>query len=78
MNKLKLLEYNGKRVVYHYTPEDDGETGEVAFDFSTGEATVIKRAANDAVGRYGHNATRRVAEYVEKRNFPIDATQAWY
>jgi hypothetical protein len=78
MNKLKLVEYNFNHVVYQYIPEDKGDPGEVMFDFSTGKAAVTKRASNDAVGKYGHNATRRVSEYVEKRNFPIDATQAWY
>jgi len=78
MNKLKLIEYNAKHVVYQYIPEDKGDPGEIVFDLLTGEAMVNKRAQNDEFGKYGHNATRRVAEYVEKKNLPIDAIQAWY
>jgi hypothetical protein len=78
MNKLKLLEYNLDRVTYQYVPEDKGEPGEIACDVLTGKAAVVKRAQNDETGRYGHNATRRVAEYVKKKNLPMDAVQAWY
>jgi hypothetical protein len=78
MNKLRLIEYNAERVIYQYTPEDKGDPGEVVFDILAGKATVKKRASNDEFGRYGHNATRRVAEYIENKNLPIDAIQAWY
>jgi hypothetical protein len=78
MNKLKLLEYKPDRVMYQYTPEDKGEPGEIVCDLLTGETVVSKRAQNDETGRYGHNATRRVAEYARKKNLPMDATQAWY
>ena len=78
MNKLKLVEYNLDHVVYEYIPEDKGEPGEILFNIITGVATVSKRAQNDEFGRYGHNATRRIAEYVENKNLPMDAIQAWY
>ncbi len=78
MNKLKLIEFGPKQVVYQYVPEDKGEPGEVTFDFLTGAATVKKRAQNDRFGKYGHNASRRISEYVEKKNLPMDAVQAWY
>lgn len=78
MNKLKLLEYNSERVVYQYIPEDKGEPGEIVFDILAGVAKVEKRAANDEFGKYGHNATRRVSEYIKNKNLPLDAIQAWY
>jgi hypothetical protein len=78
MNQLKLLEYTLERVVYQYIPENKGEPGEIVFYIPTKKATVQKRAANDEFGRYGYNATRRVAEYVENNNLPISAVQAWY
>ncbi len=78
MNKLRLVEFSMDRVVYEYIPEDKGEPGEILFNIITGEATVRKRAQNDEFGRYGHNATRRVAEYMENKNLPLDAIQAWY
>ena len=78
MNRLKLIEYNTQHGIYQYTPEGKGEPGEVVFNVLTGEVSVKKRAQNDEFGKYGHNATRRIAEYIEKKNLPIDATQAWY
>jgi hypothetical protein len=78
VNKLKLIEYNSERVIYQYIPEDKGEPGEVAVDILTGKAVVKKRAMYDETGKYGHNATRRVAEYIANNNLPIDAIQAWY
>ena len=78
MNKLLLVEYNANHVIYQYTPEDSGEPGEVVFDVAIGEAVVRKRAQNDAYGKYGHNAAKRVSEYVAKKNLPMDAIQAWY
>ncbi|MDR1736169.1 MAG: hypothetical protein LBR85_04780 [Oscillospiraceae bacterium] len=78
MNRLKLIEYDPVQVVYQYVPEGQGEPGEVVFDFLTGAATVKKRAQNDEFGKYGHKATRRISEYVEKKNLPMDAIQAWY
>lgn len=78
MNKLRLLEYNDKHIVYQYIPEDAGEPGEVIFDAITGEITIQKIAQNDESGTYGYKATRRIAEYIKKKNLPIDAIQAWY
>lgn len=78
MNKLKLIEFNSEYIIYQYIPEDKGEPGEVAFSVLTGETAVKKRAQNDESGRYGHNAVRRVIEYIEKKNLPMYAVQAWY
>ena len=78
MNELVLKEFNDDRIVYLYIPEGKGESGRIIFDTSTGEAAVAERAQNDEFGRYGHNATRRVKEYVVKKNLPMNAIQAWY
>ena len=78
MNELKLKEYNGERVVYFYIPEGDGNPGEVVYDIKTKEASVTARAANDTHGRYGHNAARKIKEYIGREILPINATQAWY
>jgi len=78
MNELVLKEFNDDRIVYLYIPEGKGEPGRIVFDMSTGEAAVADRAQNDEFGRYGHNATRRIKEYVVKKNLPMNAIQAWY
>lgn len=70
MNKLKLLEYKPDKVVYQYIPENKGEAGEISGDFVTGNIVVIKRTQNDETGRYAHNATKRIAEYLGKRTCP--------
>ena len=72
------MEYNANHIVYQYIPEDSGEPGEGVFDAVTGEISVKKLAQNDAFGRYGYRATKREAEYIEKKNLPVDAIQAWY
>ncbi len=79
MNKLRLIKYDTNLIVYQYTPEDDGEPGEIVFDIPSGQVAVEKRAQNDEFGSYGHKAANRVAEYAKKRNLPMDAAvQAWY
>ena len=77
MNELKLKEYNGERIVYLYIPEGDGKPGEIIYDIKTKEATVTTRAANDIYGKYGHNATRKIKEYIGREILPLTATQAW-
>jgi hypothetical protein len=78
MNELLLKEFSGERVVYLYKPEGKGEAGEVVYSFATKDAKVVKKAEEDATGRYGHNATRRIRECVEeKHNLPIHTIQAW-
>jgi len=78
MNRLKLLEYNAKHIIYQYIPEDSGEAGEVVFNINTGEISIAKPAQNDEFGKYGHKAVKRVEEYIEKKNLPMEAVQAWY
>ena len=77
MNELILKEYSAGRVVYHYLPEGDGEPGEVACDTKTKETTVLTRASKDKHGRYGHNASRKVQEYLGNDYLPLHAYQAW-
>ena len=77
MNKLILKEYNDERIIYQYLPEDDGEPGEVVYDVRAKEASVIMRASKDLYGRYGHNASRKIEEYVGEDYLPINAYQAW-
>ena len=77
MNELVLIEFNSERIVYQYTPEGKGAPGRIAICLSTGEAVIEERAQNDEFGRYGHNAMRRVNEYVAKKNLPMNAIQAW-
>ena len=77
MNELTLKEYNTERVVYLYLPEGDGVPGEIAYDNITKEATVLTRASKDEFGRYGHNASRKLKEYIREDYLPIHAIQAW-
>ena len=77
MNELRLKEYNLERVVYQYLPEGKGDPGEVAYDMRAKESVVVSRASGDRYGRYGHNAARKVKEYVGADYLPIHAYQAW-
>ena len=78
MNELILKEYNNNRVVYQYLPEGKGKPGEIEYKIEEKEATVISRASEDQHGRYGHNATRKIKEYVKREILPLSAIQAWY
>jgi len=77
MNKLTLKEYNAERIVYLYFPEDEGEAGEIVYDTVTKQTTVVIRAPKDLYGKYGHNASRKVKEYISEDYLPIHAYQAW-
>ena len=77
MNELKLKEYNADHVIYLYLPEGKGEFGEVIYDVATDEVTVSKRASDDEIGRYGHNAARKVKEIMAERSLPKNFIQAW-
>jgi hypothetical protein len=78
MNALELLEMNSNHVVYAYQPDGRGETGEVEFVFSDGEARVLRRAPDDVGGRYAFKACSKVKECVYENNLPIKFVQAWY
>lgn len=78
MNELKLVLFDAAKVVYQYTPEGEGEPGEIVYSMETDDCTVSKRASNDESGRYGYNATRRVVEYIQKKNLPLAPVQAWH
>jgi hypothetical protein len=78
MNKLELKEYSTDRIVYLYTPEGKGEAGEVVYYNKTGEAKVSARATEDEFGRYGHNAGRKIREFISDDYLPVHAIQAWH
>jgi hypothetical protein len=77
VNELILKEYNNIHIVYLYLPEGKGNPGEIAYDIIAQEATVVVRASEDQNGRYGHNATRKIKEYVKRKILPMTAIQAW-
>ena len=78
MNLLKLERVDQGRVWYLYQPEGKGEFGEVVFHFASAAPTVAKAAPQDAGSRYGIKAAAKVAEFVEKKNLPMEYIQAWY
>ena len=78
MNELILKEYNNDRVVYQYLPEGKGNPGEIEYNIKAQEATILSRASGDQHGRYGHNATQKIKEYVKREILPLTAIQAWY
>jgi hypothetical protein len=77
MNILILKEYSDDRIVYKYQPEGKGECGEVIYLFEDGTAKVARLAENESAW-YSGMATRKVEEFVKKKNLPLDFTQAWY
>ena len=78
MNLLKLERVDQGSVWYLYQPEGKGEFGEVVFHFASAAPTVAKAAPQDAASRYGIKAAAKVAEFVEKKNLPMEYIQAWY
>jgi hypothetical protein len=77
LNKLELKEANQDYVVYRYRPEGKGTSGEIRMNVGDSEASVVSRSAEDNAGRYAHKATIAVKECVERRNLPMEFTQAW-
>ena len=78
MNKLKLKIATQEYVVYFYIPEGEGAPGEIRMNIGDDEASVIYRAGMDnSVERYAFKAIKAVKECVERKNFPLEFTQAW-
>ena len=78
MNKLKLKIATQEYVIYFYIPEGEGMPGEIRMNIGDDEASIISRAGTDnSVGRYAFKAQKAVKECVERRNFPLEFTQAW-
>jgi hypothetical protein len=78
LNKLKLKIATQEYVIYSYTPEGEGIPGEIRMNIGDDEATVIFRAGEDnSTGRYAFKATKAVKGCVERKNFPLEFTQAW-
>ena len=77
MNKLLLKEFSDERIVYLYQPEGRGEYGEVVYDFAEKEAKITKRASENS-SWHDNKAIYKIKECVEKKNLPMEFTQAWY
>jgi len=79
LNKLRLKLATPERVVYFYIPENKGNPGEVGINIGEEEAFVILRAENDTnTERYGFSAAKALKQCVERKNLPLEFTQAWY
>ena len=77
MNKLTLKEFNSEYVLYQYQPEGRGECGNVIYYFSEGIAKIIKSAEENSRW-HDDKAILKVEELVNKKNLPMELTQAWY
>ncbi|MDR2903454.1 MAG: hypothetical protein LBU77_02970 [Clostridiales bacterium] len=77
MNKLKLKEFNEQHIVYLYQPEGRGEFGEVVYEFAERTARITKRASENSTW-HDNKAMVKVEECVNKKNLPMELTQAWY
>ena len=77
MNKLELKEATSEYVIYFYRPEGRGTYGEIRMNIGDEEAAIISRSDADNSGRYAYKATIAVKECVNRRNLPMEFTQAW-
>ena len=77
MNQMQLKEFNDKKIVYLFIPENNGNPGEVEYNFESGQARVTKDAG-DPSPSYAHHAILAVERCVEKNNLPINYINAWY
>lgn len=77
MNKLFLKEFNEKRIVYLYQPEGRGSYGEIEYNFDEKAAKITKRAEENSAW-HDNKAIFKVEECVDKKNLPMELTQAWY
>lgn len=79
MNILKLEKADRNAVVYLYQPEGIGDCGEITFSLVNRSATIVKRATEDTPNnRYANKAISKIGEFVQKKNLPMEYTQAWY
>ncbi|MDR0248579.1 MAG: hypothetical protein LBI44_02805 [Oscillospiraceae bacterium] len=79
MNKLELKEATQTHVVYLYRPEGRGSYGEIRMNIGDDEAVVLSLSDGDSgAGRYAYKAAKAVKECVDRRNLPLEFTQAWY
>jgi hypothetical protein len=76
MNRFKLKEFNGERLIYLYQPEGRGEWGEVAYSFTEGMARLIRQAEENSI-YYSNKALTKVEECAKGKALPIDFIQAW-
>lgn len=78
MNILRLERMNSAEVCYFYQPEGKGDLGEIVYRFSSETPAIVRVASQDVGTRYAVKAAAKVAEFVKKKNFPMEYTQAWY
>ncbi|MCL2086221.1 MAG: hypothetical protein FWH05_01335 [Oscillospiraceae bacterium] len=81
MIKLKLKEATQTYVIYLYFPDGKDKCGEIRMNIGDEEAIVLTRVdlGNEITsGRYAFSAAKAVKERVEKRNYPVEFTHAWY
>jgi len=77
LNKLELKEATREYVIYLYRPEGKGAYGEIRMNFGDDEASVVLRSDEDNSGRYAFKAAIAVKECINRRNLPLEFTQAW-
>jgi hypothetical protein len=79
LNKLLLKEATQEHVTYFYQPEGRGKFGVISMMFGIGEPEVESLAEEDSqTGHYAFKAKLAVENIVQKKNFPLEYTQAWY
>ena len=59
--------------VYLYQVDNDGEWGEISFDFETGTAEIVQLAEWDTIvsKKFARSAIRYIIEYEENRSLNI-------
>ena len=77
MNKLELKEATREYVVYLYRPEGKGTYGEIRMNLSDDEASIVSRSDEDNSGKYAFKAAIAVKDCVNRKNLPMEFTQAW-
>ena len=77
MNKLELKEATKEYVVYFYRPEGRGTCGEIRMNIGDDEAAIVSHSDADNSGQYAFKAAIAVKECVNRRNLPMEFTQAW-
>jgi hypothetical protein len=79
MNRLILVLFDGKTVLYKYYPEDGEFFGEIEFSISSNEVTIISKSEDDDTGFYARKAVSKIKEIMdgERRSLPLNFIQAW-
>ena len=72
-----LKEITQEHVVYTYYPEGKNAFGEIKIRI-VDRRTNIMQSENDEYGRYANKAKKAILEFVDRENFPLRFTQAWW